>query len=105
MTLPEILQFVSATCALASAGCAVMVARRSQRWRDTDDAQKLLDRVDAAESRLDRLETQTGDFPTRADLASVKAELHAVCKQIDHSVVPGLQRIEGYFLEAGVRAK
>lgn len=105
MTNPEILQFVSAACAITSTICAVAVARRSQRWRDTDDAQKLLDRVDAAESRLDRLETKTGDLPTKADLASVRAELHAVCKQIDHSVVPGLARIEGYFLEAGARAK
>ena len=105
MTNPEILQFVSAACAMASAVCAVSVARRSQRWRDTDDAQRLLDRVDAAESRLDVLETKTDDLPTKADLALVKAELHAVCKQIDHSVVPGLNRIEGYFLEAGARSK
>lgn len=105
MTLPEILQFVSATCALASAGCAVAVARRSQRWRDTDEAQQLLKRIDSTESRLDILETQTRDLPTKADLASVKAELHAVCKQIDHDVVPGLKRIEAFFIEAGVKGR
>ncbi|MGH7027362.1 DUF2730 family protein [Brevundimonas sp.] len=105
MTLPETLQFVTAFCAVASAGCAVLVARRAQRWRDTDEAQKLMDRIDEAESRLDRVDGRLADVPNKADLATVRGEIHAVARTVDQQVVPGLQRIEGYFLEAGVRSK
>lgn len=99
MTLTELLPIVSTLCAVVAAACAVMVARRSQRWRDTDEAQKLLGRIDDAESRLDRLEVQTRDLPTKADLAAVKAELHAVGKTIDDGVMPGIRRLEGYWME------
>ncbi len=105
MTLPEILQFCSAACAVASTICAVAVARRAQRWRDTDEAQGLLKRIDDAESRLDKLEVKTNELATKADIRGLKSEIDGVCKQIDQQVVPGLNRIEDYFLKLGMGLK
>ena len=102
MTLGEVLQLVSAACAIVACICAVTVARRAQRWRDTDEAQRLIDRVDATESRLDKLEPKVSGLATKSDIVALKAELHGVCKQIDNEVVPGLNRIEDYFLKAGM---
>ncbi len=105
MTLPEVLSMVTCACAVVAALCAVMVARRAQRWRDTDEAVQLLNRIDNAESRLDVLEVQVEGVATKADMAAVKAEIHAVAGTVDRQVIPGLNRIEGYFIELGLRAK
>lgn len=102
MTLAEILQFISAACAVIGGGTAVIVARRAQRWRDTDEAKGLIDRVDECESRLDKLDTATSNLVTKQDLARVEGEVKGLCKQIDDQVVPGLNRIEGFFIAAGV---
>lgn len=102
MTLAETLQFVSAACAIVACLTAVIVARRAQRWRDTDEAKGLIERVDECESRLDQLETATRNLVTKEDLARVEGEVKGLCKQIDDQVVPGLNRIEGFFIAAGV---
>lgn len=105
MTFGEVLQMVSATCAIIACICAVIVARRAQRWRDTDEAQKLIDRIDEAESRLDKLETTTKELATKADIRALKAEVDGVCRQIDQQVIPGLRRIEDFFLAQGMGVK
>lgn len=102
MTLAVILQFVSVGCAVIACITAVVVARRAQRWRDTDEAQRLIERVDEAESRLDKLESVTNNLVTKSDLARVEGEVKGLCKQIDDQVVPGLNRIESFFIAAGV---
>lgn len=102
MSLAEILVFFSTGCALASAGCAVFVALRAQKWRDSDDAKALLERVDEVEDRLSRLETRASDLPTRADIARLEGEIDGLTKLVERTVVPGLTRMEGYFLQLGV---
>ena len=99
MTFGEILQLMSAACAIIACVCAVVVAVRAQRWRDTDEARTLLDRIDGVESRLDKLEPQVAGLATKADIASLKGELDGLCALVNTSVIPGLRRIEGYMME------
>lgn len=104
MSFAEILSLVTCACAIVAAGCAVAVARRAQRWRDTDEAVALLGRIDEVEDRMTQVEGQTKNLATKEDLAAARGEIHAVATTVNTQVVPGLSRIEGYFLQEGVRA-
>lgn len=100
--LQAFLPYLAVLVSLCAVGISLWVAVRAGQWRDSDSAKALLARVDETESRLDKLETRTGGLATKADIASLKSEVDGLCKQIDTQVVPGLNRIEDYFLKAGM---
>jgi hypothetical protein len=96
------LPYVSLVLSLCGLTVAIWVAIRAGQWRDSDSAKALLARVDETESRLDKLEPKVSGLATKADISSLKSELDGLCRQIDKQVVPGLNRIEDYFLKAGM---
>jgi len=96
------LPYLSVLLSLGAVALALWVAVRAGQWRDSDSAKALLARVDETESRLDKLETRTLNLATKTDIASLKSEMDGMSKQIDSQVVPGLHRIEDYFLKAGM---
>lgn len=61
----------------------------------------LMDRVDRVESRLDSLEPQIKDLPTKADMATVEGKISRVCEIADRTE-KSCNRIEGYFIALGM---
>lgn len=59
------------------------------------------DKLGRHESRLDSIETDIKELPTKADLARVEGEVRAVGQQVG-AANAGIHRIEGFFLERGV---
>lgn len=100
--LQAFLPYLAVLVSLCAVVISLWVAVRAGQWRDSDAAKALLERVDETESRLDKLETKTNGLATKADIAALKSEVDGLCKQIDTQVVPGLNRIEDYFLKAGM---
>lgn len=87
----------------------VYVAWRAGKWRDSDEARALHQRVERTERRLDQHELKLKDLPTKADFealrgevrsveSGVRAELRGVEKQLD-GVDQGIQRVEGFLME------
>lgn len=115
MTLPEILQFVSATAAISAAGCAILAARRAGQWRESDAAQQLLGRVAAVEVKASdnaqaivRVERETAlklqaireeieDLPTKADIARVQGAIDRTCAIADRTE-SAVTRLNDYLL-------
>lgn len=86
MSFPDVLQLISVICAVIAAGCAILAARRAGRWRDSDAAQALLKRienteraVDLHEQRLDRIEAEIDELPTKADVARLEGVIGRTC--------------------------
>lgn len=98
----ELLPYLALMISVVACATSVWTAVRSGQWRDSDSAKALLQRVDDTESRLDKLEERTRGLATKADISGLKSELHGVCRQIEGQVVPGLNRLEDYFLKAGM---
>jgi len=123
---PTLIQMILVGCAMLSAGCAVFVAVRSGKWRETDEAQALItrvgkvvtkvenledqlndlptkvlnDRLGVAENRISILETRVADLPSKADIEQLRGEIHAVC-EIGKRTENAVDRIEGYMMKDG----
>lgn len=100
---PTAFQIIAMGAALVSAACAVFVAWRGGRWRETEEAQALLKRMSDAESRISACEIRIEDLPTRADIARLEAEIKGVGQQVG-AANAGIDRLEGYFLQRGVQS-
>lgn len=102
MTAAEIIPIA---CSLVSCVCAVFVAYRGQRWRETDDARALLGRVSDLESRVQAVEIRQEDLPTQADVEKLRGEVHALATQVTatgeqvKAAAAGINRIEGHFIQ------
>jgi hypothetical protein len=68
----------SLVCAVCSVACAIWVANRDGKWRDTEEAKAIIARIDGAEDRLSRLETKMADLATKGDVNTLRAEFHGL---------------------------
>ncbi|MBI1407312.1 MAG: DUF2730 family protein [Caulobacter sp.] len=98
-------QSIPIACAVISALCAVFVAWRASRWRESDEAQKLIARVGAvegrmtkAEGRLDGIDEKFDDLPTEADIARLEGEIGTV-KELCRAAAAGVARIETFMMQ------
>jgi hypothetical protein len=91
----------AAAFAAISAACAMWVAIRTGRWRETDEAKALIKRVGDVEGRVRDCEIRMEDLPTRADLERLRGEVHAVRDGVQNAN-NGIDRIEAFFLARGV---
>ena len=98
----ELLPYLALAVSVIACAISAWTAIRAGRWRDTDEAQKLVDRLDEAEDRLTQIETKLEDLPTSADLAALKGEVHGLAGQVEKHVIPGLRRIEDFFVKEGM---
>ena len=105
------LTYISPICAVLSAGCALFVAVRGGRWRESDDQKKAredhLDRTDSCESRLDKLEPRVASIeesvkalPTKADIARLEGMVEAVDRTCE-AALEGVKRIESFMMKGG----
>ncbi|HVY32842.1 MAG TPA: DUF2730 family protein [Caulobacteraceae bacterium] len=113
----QILTAFAALAAVISALCAVYVALRTGKWRETDDGKALYDRlgkaerwqdsepgkqmvkrVDHAHERIQALEIRMEDLPTREDIARLEGEVAKVAA-IGARTENAVERIEGYMME------
>lgn len=97
--MKDVALFISMGCTIIATLCALVVAVRSGRWRETDEAVALIKRIDTAEGRLDRIETAINSLPSKEDLAVVRGEVHAT-RDLLNVVRSGVERIEGYMMSA-----
>ncbi|WP_374569672.1 DUF2730 family protein [Phenylobacterium sp.] len=101
-------QFIGMTPAIVAAACALFVAWRNGKWRETDEAKALIKRMGEVEGRVDKVEGRVGtleddisDLPTKADIARLEGELKTVGNDV-RAANAGIDRIEGFFLAKGV---
>lgn len=97
MTPTEIIAILGA---LVSMGCAIGSYVRTGRWRETDDAKQLVQRIDALEKRIALIEARDKDLPTKADLAALSGDVRLV-KQLVERAEKGIDRIEAYMMQPG----
>ena len=70
---------------------------RAGRWKDGEDASRLIDRVDRCESRLDVAESKITGCATKEDIARMEGELNALGREVV-TVRNGVVRIENHLI-------
>lgn len=114
-------------CSVMSAGCAVFVAWRASRWRESDEAKAIALRLDAVEKaaekardlprlvdeqdtaitklvgRVSTIEHDITELPTKADIRGLDEQLKGLAREqgLTHASV---SRIENLFIQRGVGA-
>jgi polyhydroxyalkanoate synthesis regulator phasin len=110
------LQMITTACALIACACAIWVARRAGDWRQSDEAKKLVGRVDVLETKVASVENKVKELPTQAQVAGLneringlatKAEMAAVQSDVRSlvrevgKIDSGVTRIEAFLMEHG----
>lgn len=119
------LQYILAASAIVSAGCAVFVAVRARRWRETDEWKALVgqvgglsggvnaleaairgrvttDQLTEVKGRVSALENEVADLPTKADVARVEGGLSRV-ESIVIGAARSVDRIEGLLMRQALK--
>lgn len=97
-----LLQILSVIAAFFSLGCAVFVALRAGRWRQSDEVKAILDRVASVETDVGGLKVRIQDMPTKADFEGLKSDMRAVGREVS-KVDDAVVRIESYLLGRAVK--
>lgn len=71
---------------------------RASRWRETDEGQRTIADISGLKDRLTKVETKLSDMPSKADFATLEAQLEGFEKMLRNTEA-GVQRIEGYMME------
>jgi polyhydroxyalkanoate synthesis regulator phasin len=110
------LQLITTACALIACACAIWVARRAGDWRQSDEAKKLVGRVDVLETKVTAVESKVKELPTQAQIAGIneringlatKAEMAAIQSDVRSlvrevgKIDSGVTRIESFLMEHG----
>lgn len=95
--MTQMLPWVSLAVVAASMMVSVAAYLRADRWRDGEDASRLLARVGAAEQALEALKVRMEGVATKEDVASLKAEVRAMGTDI-RNTERGVERIEGFLM-------
>jgi hypothetical protein len=114
-------------CSVLSAGCAVFVAWRASRWRESDEAKAITRRIDVLEKmsekvagtpalvdaqdtaltkldgRVAAIEHEISELPTKADIRGLDEQLKGLAREqgLTHASV---NRIEDHFIKRGIGA-
>ncbi len=115
--MKELLPYLAFGVSVLACGIALYVAVRAGRWRDSDDAKAIDNRINAlattvggaatglalgaVATRVTALEAGMQHVATKADIAGLKAEVKGLESTIS-SVDAGVSRIEDHLM--GVRA-
>ena len=93
-------ELIAALCAVISTLVALYAFFRDAKWRDSEEAKRLIDRVDKAENRLTGLEQATKNLATKEDVARVEADVRGLERTITN-VDAGVTRIETFLMTGG----
>lgn len=96
--MTELLPWLSFFAVLASLAVAGLSYVRAGRWKDSEDAATLIKRVGQCEGDIAGLKAGMDHVATKADVASLKAELRGQGNDI-RSIERGVERIEGYMMK------
>lgn len=95
--MTALLPWVSLVMVAASLVVSLAAYLRADRWRDGEDAARLLTRVTATEQAIHGLQTRMEAVATKEDLAGLKAEVRALGTDI-RNTERGVERIESYLM-------
>lgn len=94
------LQLASVLSGLVGIACAIYVAMRTGKWRESDEAKGLSTRIETVEQKVIRIETRLGEMPTKADMEGLKSEVRAIGREVG-KVDDSVTRIESWLMERG----
>ena len=96
--MTQLLPWISLAAVLASLGVSALSYARAGRWKDGDDAARLIARVDDIERDVVELTAQMKNVATKADVERLTTQLAAVA---DHSrtIERGVERIESFLMK------
>ena len=97
MTVQSVVLFGGVGISAANLGLWLLTYLRTGRWRETDDAKELVQRLDKCEDRLTTIEADLRNAASKAELAELKAELHGVRDLVERTE-GGVRRIESHLL-------
>lgn len=90
--LQALLPYLSVLVSLCAVGISLWVAVRAGRWRDSEAAKALVERVASVErlvglhaQRLGQIEEDIAGLPTKADFARLEGEINTTCKIADRT--------------------
>lgn len=103
--MKEFLPYLAVLISLIAAAISLVVAIRAGRWRDSDAAKAIVDRIIAVEGtgqlhgqRIDQLEADIQCLPSKADFARLEGEVKSTWK-ISDRVEKAVLRLEDYWLK------
>ncbi len=100
MTIGEI---IAGASAVVSSVCAAFTVFQASRWRNSDDAKAIDERIKAVEDRTLEHGVQLKDLPSKADLASVRSDVHNLDRTVA-GIDAGVTRIEQFLMSNGGRS-
>lgn len=100
MTLDVYLQIASVLSGVVGISCAIYVAVRTGRWRESDEAKSMINRITAVEQKVATVETRLMNMPTLADLEGLKSEVRSIAREVG-KVDDSVTRIETWLMERG----
>lgn len=103
--MSELLPYLAFAVSVVACFISGWTALRAGRWRDTEAAKAMTQRVNDAHARLDRhgdrlnvIEADILDLPTKADLAEVKGKVETTC-EISARTEKAVERLEHFMME------
>lgn len=101
----EMLPYFALLISVISCAIATWTAVRAGRWRDSEAAKALVDRISSVErtsglhaQRIEQIEEDIEGLPTKADFARLEGEVKTTCK-IGERVEKAVLRLEDYWLK------
>jgi len=98
VTLMVWLQAGVVASGLVSLACAIFVAQRAGRWRESDEAKLLTGRITMLETKVTAIEGKLDFMATKGDLQSLASEVRAIGREVG-KVEDGVKRIESWLME------
>lgn len=96
--MTQLLPWLSLVAVLASLGVSALSYVRAGRWKDGEDAARLIARVAEIERDVVELNSKMENVATKADVATLTAKVEGVENQI-RTIDRGVERIEGFLMK------
>lgn len=93
-------RWVSASAAVISVICTVLVMRRTDADKSSAALTKLSDRMTKAELDLSNIQVRLDGMPSKGDFEGLKSDVRALGRDVE-KVDAGVSRIESFLIEKG----
>ncbi|MBS3962172.1 MAG: DUF2730 family protein [Sandarakinorhabdus sp.] len=100
MTTALALQAISVLSGIVALLCAIYVAQRANKWRDSDDNKLLQRKVGIMEGKVNIIESRLEHMATKTDVAAVQSDVRAIVREVG-KVDDSVTRIETWLMERG----
>lgn len=96
--MTQVLPWLSLVAVLASLGVSALSYVRAGRWKDGEDAARLIARVGGIEHDVVELKSQMKNVATKADVERLTAKVEGVETQT-RTIERGVERIEDFLIK------